>query len=331
MSKRVAVLYNPSSGKGRSLREKKRIEKILTADVNGIEFDWFVSESEGHLKVLAAGTVGQYPVIVGVGGDTTFNIVAREIINCCHHPAPVMGMIGTGSSNDIVRALGIAKIENACKAIIRGQTGKMDVGYLKAKIKRNGDEYEESLVFLGTLSVGLGTEVNRYVEQFHQRHRTLSRVMPLNITQLAAGLMGISHSFSAKKLPIKMEIQYTDSINGDNIRKEIGFSLLVILNTPFYANGFKLGKNGGLFDSLLDCCVIHTHSFMDTLRVGMKVRRDAYAHITDGKNQVKFFHSPLFKIFSKEPVDIQVDGDIIEVVEEVEVTVIPGKLEVFVR
>ncbi|NIM16079.1 MAG: hypothetical protein GTO45_29100 [Candidatus Aminicenantes bacterium] len=328
MTNKVAILFNPSSGKGRSVRERKRIEKILNVNANGIEFDWFVSESEGHLKELAAETVGQYPVVVGVGGDTTFNIVAREIINCCHHPAPVMGMIGTGSSNDIVRALGIAKIENACKAIIRGNTGKMDVGCLKMQIKRNGDEYEESLVFLGTLSVGLGAAVNRYVEQFHQHHRVLSRVIPLNITQLGAGLMGISHSFSAKKLPIKTEIQYTNPADGVSIKKEIGFSLLVILNTPFYANGFKLGKNGGLFDGMLDCCVIYTHSFMDTLRMGMKVRRGVFAHITDGKNRVEFFHSPLFKIFSKEPVDIQVDGDIIEGVEALEVTVMPGKLEV---
>jgi diacylglycerol kinase family enzyme len=324
MTNKVAVLFNPSSGKGRSLREKKRIEKILTANANGIEFDWFVSESEGHLEELAAGTVGQYPVIVGVGGDTTFNIAAREILN--HPHAPVMGMIGTGSSNDIVRALGIAKIEDACKAIIRGQTGKMDVGCLKMKIKQKGKEYEESLVFLGTLSVGLGAAVNRYVERFHQRHRILSRVMPLNMTQLGAGLMGISRSFSAKKLPIKTGIRYTDTINGDTVRKEIGFSLLVILNTPFYANGFKLGKNGGLFDGLLDCCVIHTGSFMETLRVGRKIKRGIYRRGI--QKEVEFFQSPSFNIFSQEPIDIQVDGDIIEGVEEFEVTVMPGKLEV---
>jgi diacylglycerol kinase family enzyme len=327
MTNKVAVLFNPSSGKGRSLREKKRIEKIFDVNADDIEFDWFVSESAGHLKELAAGAVGQYPVIVGIGGDTTFNIVAREIIACGRHPAPVMGMIGTGSSNDIVRALGIAEIEPACKAIMRGNTGKMDVGCLKMKIKRNGDEYRESLFFLGTVSLGLGAAVNRYVEQFHGRHRILSRVMPLNITQLGAGLMGVSHSFSAKKLPVKTDIRYADAVNGNTIRREIGFSLLVILNTPFYANGFKLGKDGGLFDGLLDCCVMHTGSFMETWRVGRTIKRGIDRRGI--QKEVEFFQSSSFNIFSPEPIAVQVDGDIIGGVEEFEVTVIPGKLEVF--
>jgi diacylglycerol kinase family enzyme len=324
MIKRAAVLFNPSSGKGRSLREKKRIETILAANTRGIEFDWFVSESEGHLGKLAAEAVGQYPVIVGVGGDTTFNIAAREILHYNRHPAPVMGMIGTGSANDIVRGLGILNIEEACHAIIRGNTGKMDVGCLK--IKRKETEAEESLFFLGTLSFGLGAAVNRYVEGFHRRHRLLSRVMPLNLIQVAAGLIGISRSFSTERLPLKAAVQTGNPGGKPSTGKEIEFSLLVILNTPFYANGFELGKAGGLFDGMLDGCVIHTNSFTETFRLAGKFQRGVY-----DKDKVEYFHSPLFRIFSGKPIDIQVDGDIIGGVEEVEVSVIPGKLEVFIR
>lgn len=319
MMDKIAVLFNPSSGKGRSLKEKRKIERILEG--NAIDYDLFVSDSEEHLKTLAAEVAGQYRkyrVIVGVGGDTTFNIAAAEILK--HDPAPAMGMIGTGSANDIVRGLGIHKIEDSCKAIKQGNTKKMDVGHLKIK---------ESSFFLGTLSAGLGTTVNRYVEQFHQNHGTLSKLPFFNLNQSIAGLCGIYNSFSAKKLPLKGEIHYTDSNGGKKMVKGIEFSLLVFLNTPYYANGLKLtavdtSPAPTLFDGLLDCCIIHTTSFLHTFKIGMKVQKGR--HI--GSKEVTMLQSPSFKIFLEKPGDIQVDGEIIEGIEEFEVSVIPGKLKV---
>jgi hypothetical protein len=127
--------------------------------------------------------------------------------------------------------------------------------------------------------------------------------MPLAVTQLGAGLMGISRSFSSKRLPMKVDVQTGDTGDNTLAGKEMEFSLLVILNTPFYANGFKLGKSGGLFDGLLDCCVIHTGSFTDTLRVGGKIQRGTDRNAV--QKEVEFFQSPSFKIFSQRPIDIQ--------------------------
>jgi len=319
---KIAILFNPSSGKGRSLKEKKKIENILTA--TGIDYDLFVSESEEHLRLLAAGAAGKYPkypVIVAVGGDTTFNIVAAKILK--QNPAPTMGMIGTGSANDIVRGLGIHKIADACKAIKKGNTRKMDVGCLK--LPRGAGDY----FFLGTLSAGLGTTVNRYVEQFHQKHKLVSKIKLFNLNQTIAGLYGIYDSFSLKRLPLKGEIYYTDANSGKKIVKEIEFSLLAFMNTPYYANGLKLIEVNAspaltLFDGLLDCCVIHTTSFLNTFKIGMKVQKGRHV----GRKEFMLLRSTSFKVLLEKVIDIQVDGEIIEGVEEFEVSVIPGRLTV---
>ena len=42
-----------------------------------------------------------------------------------------VGMIGTGSANDITRGLGLETIATACQAIINGDIKKMDVGCVR--------------------------------------------------------------------------------------------------------------------------------------------------------------------------------------------------------
>jgi diacylglycerol kinase (ATP) len=316
--KKIAVLFNPSSGRGKSIKEKKKIERYFTA--NGLDIDLSVSQSEDHLRELAEESVLKYPVIVGVGGDTTFNIIAAEILHTC--PAPVLGMIGTGSANDVVRGLGIHNIDHACNAIKKGRVREMDVGTLKIKRDRGKDEL---IFFLGTLSAGLGTTVNRYVEQFHQRRKLLARLNPF--TQVSAGLLGIRRSFSSGALPLNTRIHCTPPGSSEPVEAEISFSLLVFLNTPYYANGLKLVEGEHetrLFDGLLDCCIVHTTSFTNTLGMGLKVRKGKHAN----REEVTLLKAPLFTVTPAAPMDLQVDGEIIEQVREFEVSVVPGWLKV---
>jgi len=262
-----------------------------------------------------------------VGGDTTFTIIAEEILK--HPSPPVMGMIGTGSANDVVRGLGIHRVTDACTAIMRGHTRDMDVGEIK--IKKNGEE--ETSIFLGTVSAGLGSSVNRYVELYGQRHRRQEKLNPLH--QLTAGVMGISSSFSKKQLPLRVELEYPDPANGQIEKKEIEFSLLVFLNTPFYAGGLRMvppssfagkGIDTAMGDGLVDCCIADTHTFGSTFELGIKVLLGT--HFKNHDNKLKWIRSPYFKVSSVSPFDIQVDGTIIEQVEKIDISLLPLKLRV---
>lgn len=317
----AAILFNPSSGKGRSLKEKKKVRQLL--ETNGIGYQWFESRSEEHLAELAAETARQFGVIVGVGGDTTFNIMVREFLDSPRCQQITMGMMGTGSANDIVRGLGIHRLEDACMAIKnglkRGQAKntvkKMDVGRVEL-VKNNKTQ---SLYFLGTLSAGLGTTVNRYVEDYYHRRPLMAKINPF--TQLWAGLTGIRHSFSNGTLPMSVDIRPAGTENAETIE----FSLLVFLNTPYYANGLELGRPGGLLDGQLDACIIGTTSFGQTFKTALAVRKSI-------KNEnIRVISAPNFEIIPAREMDIQVDGDIIESVERFTVSILPGKLKVFAK
>lgn len=316
--KTVAVLFNPSAGQGRSIKEKKAIEYHLVS--NGIDYDMFISKSETHLKELASEHVNNYPIVVGVGGDTTFNIVASAVLNAC--PSPMLGLIGTGSANDIVRGLNIQSIKTSCRAIAQEQVRYMDVGV--ARLFRN-DGSSCRISFLGTLSAGLGTTVNRYVARYQQLHPRWARLNPFS--QLTAGLKGIRHSFKSGYLPLTATIGYSDTELEKSIQQEIRFSLLVFLNTPYYANGMKMihERTGErLFDELLDCCIIDTTSFTSTLAVGLNVNNGKYLQ----RENVSMIHSPAFRVKCPEPLNIQVDGDIYTGIHEFHVSLVPGMLKV---
>lgn len=116
---------------------------------------------------------------------------------------------------------------------------------------------------------------------------------------------------------------FRDILTGETKTRTATFSLLVFLNTPYYANGMKLGEDNGLFDGLLDCREIHTRSFFHTLRTGIRMGRG-----NSERGEVTTIRSNLFKLSAAQPFDIQVDGEIIEGIDEVEISLISGALNV---
>jgi diacylglycerol kinase (ATP) len=331
--KKILVLFNPSSGKGRALKLKGIIARCLRK--GGFDVDFIVTASETHLRRLAAWaaqSTGKYNAIVGCGGDTTFNMIAAEILKLRGTsppvPAPILGMIGTGSANDITRGLGLQSIETACRAIMDGAIKKMDVGCVKLFKTTPSPPLPpqpepETRFFPGTVSLGLGVFVNRYVERFQQRHRTLAKVKPFD--QIVPALYAIHDSFSRNKVPLRVEMAYHDLEKGETVIQTVEFSLLVFLNTPFYANGLKLAEDNSLFDGLLDCFILHTKSFSNTLRQGIRFRgrKNSPGH------EWTSLRAAWYRISASQSMDIQVDGEIIREIREIEVSVLPGGLDVF--
>ncbi len=305
--KERAVLLNPSSGMGRSIREKRKIEKYFIK--NNIEYDLFVSENENHLKQLAHETVDNYPIIIGIGGDTTFNIIAKEIIRS--GKVLSFGAIGTGSTNDFVRGLGIQKTVAACDAIKREEIKKIDIG--KIEIKGNPETY----YFLAQASLGLGTTVNKYVEEFNKKIST--RLKATLLVQTIPGILGIHNSFSKKRLPRKVLIEYDQSLEEHNI------ALLAFLNTPYFANGMRLIPDASPFDGKINGCILDTSSFFKSLKIGILSFRGKHLK----QKGIELIKTESIKVYPERPIDLQIDGFILSDIEEFEVSVVPKALNVF--
>jgi len=304
--KEIAVLLNPASGGGKSLHIRNKIEKYFNK--NNIKYDLFVSKSESHLKELTQNKTTKYPVIIGVGGDTTFNIIVKEILR--GGEKNTFGMIGTGSTNDFVRGLRIDKIRLACDVIKRGKTRKIDIGQLKSP------GISEPLYFLAALSLGLGVTVKQYVDDFNRNFKI--RLKSRLLKQTIPGTLGTFYSFTSNKLPIKLSIEY------NNIKKECMVSGLAFLNTPFVAHGLKLIPEASPFDGKIDACIITTSAFFKTFIIGVTAYKAKHLKM----KEVEIIRAQSIKIYPEHPVDIQADGFIFSGFKEFEISVAPKALNV---
>jgi diacylglycerol kinase (ATP) len=303
---KVAVLFNPSSGRGLSLRKKDEIIKKLKK--NSIPFNWFESDSENHLKQLAKEKAESYKTILVVGGDTSFQIAASEIYQSPYNPA--LCMMPTGSANDIAISLCSNSFESILKSLKESKTKRMDMVLLEIKGK------SEKIFFAGSLSLGLGVTVNQYITNYWKQHPLQAKQGKL--FQVMAGFLGAIESFKQKRLPMKI------NLSSEDFEQNFNFSIAVFSNVPSYAGGLRVNPHASPFDGKINCCVIDTKSFNDSLKMAYSVWRKKHAN----KRETKLFSKKSFMVTSDEPINIQYDGNVILGVKEFKVSVLPSAIKI---
>ena len=301
----TAILFNPSSGRGKSQKKRQKIESALKKQ--RINYRWFTSKSEKHLKKLAKSAAKEFPVVVAVGGDTTFQIVASELLSA--KTSAAMGMLGTGSTNDISRCLGLSCAKTLGKAINSRKTRHMDVGILEIPGK-------SPTLFLGVLSLGLGVAVNRYMSGFWSRHPILKRGGDL--MQNFAGIQGIRNSFRGGAVPSKIRMRTED------IDEWLDYALMTFSNINYYAGGLMLTPDITPFDGQLGCCIIQTQNWRQTVAIGLQSRKKK--HINNP--HVRILAGSSFELSSEIPIDVQYDGEVIPSTSEFRISIEPASLKI---
>ncbi len=291
---RAAILFNPSSGRGRALDRKSYVEARLREI--GLPFDLFVTRSEEDLRALARACGETHGTVVGVGGDSTFHWIVNELVRSGSSAS--FGMIGTGSSNDIDREFGLDSPDKAFAALKGGRTRRIDLGL----IERDGVPVR---YYLGQANIGLGARVNIFVEnQFHQRPW-------LGRRQTLAGILGIVDAFRSKDLPLRLSI-----IPGGGATEE--YTLAIFSNIRYWATGRMICPDAVINDGMLDACLIGKTSFFGLLRIA----RLAGAGKHGKERDVFFSKAKSFEVSSETPFAVQTDGEIVGA---------PGQPERFVR
>lgn len=305
---KVAILFNPSSGRGLSLRKEDDIKAWLKN--NSIPFNWSNSESEIHLKQLAREKAESFQAILVVGGDTSFQMVASEIYQTSYNPA--LCMIPTGSANDIAISLGCRSIKTVLGALKKMKTQMMDIGLLEIK------GHSENIYFVGSLSLGLGSTINQFVAQYWKRHPVQAKLGPS--FQIIAGFLGAIDSFKKNKIPMRI------ILSGDNFEQNLRFSIIVFSNVPSYAGGLRINPKASPFDGKIDCCVIDSTSLIHSSKLAFSAWRKKHSK----KKEIQFFEGKSFTAFSDKPINIQYDGNVVSDVREFRVSVIPSAIKILV-
>jgi diacylglycerol kinase (ATP) len=138
--KKIVVIVNPVSGRGRGERSIPAIERILSE--SGLSFGLIRTERAWHAAELARKAVlDGCDVIVAAGGDGTVNEVLNGIMSARKAGAggPAMGVLCVGRGNDFAFGLGIPKsLEDGCRALAENVTRRIDVGKVTGGLHPDG-------------------------------------------------------------------------------------------------------------------------------------------------------------------------------------------------
>lgn len=282
---KVAILFNPSSGKGRAAQKRRALQRCLREQ--GVAYDWFESRHEDDLRDLVAVTAQDYATLVAAGGDTSLLIVINELMRLKADNA--LGMIGLGSCNDVVREFDLRTVKKSCQALRRNRSRQIDLGAVieGRKVVR---------YFPGQASIGLAVLINQYVERVVQRSPRLGKLQTLS------GLRGGWQACRSAEMPIHLDVEH------ENGRVSGEFMLAVFDNIRYYAAGRKALPKARPDDGRLDALLIRKSSFPRLAYLALLTPPALYAE----KKEAVVLQSPRFAVHAARPFTVQIDGEVLK-------------------
>ncbi len=242
MTRRIALLVNPTSGKGRGGRLLEPVADRLRA--SGLDVDVVTGRDadEAFDRVrdrVAAGVDG----VVAVGGDGLVNI-ALQVVAGTDVP---LGVVPAGTGNDIARALGLSLDDPVAAGdlVVRGATRAVDLG------RANGRW------FAGVLGSGFDSMVN-------ERANRMS--WPSGRSRYNLAILAELRTFR----PVPYELV----LGGETWTTEA--MLVAVGNGSSYGGGMRVCPDARLDDGLLDITVLGPISKPEFLRVFPRVYKGTH-------------------------------------------------------
>lgn len=127
------VILNPYSNRWNSQKRWPDVEAALRAA--GVDFDLVISQKKGQIIELAERAVYENcsPILVA-GGDGSIGDAVNGLMRAAQSrkaPLVPLGIMPTGSANDLVYALGLpTELTEAARIVAAGKTKQMDLGKL---------------------------------------------------------------------------------------------------------------------------------------------------------------------------------------------------------
>lgn len=296
---RVAVVWNPTGGRGASARLRGVAEREFQR--LGVHAVWVATTEPGTGASLAAEFVRQgEKVVVAAGGDGTVSQVATGLVG----KGTAMAVLPFGTGNDLCRCLGIGTdVREACRAIAEERTEPVDVGHWST-VDAEG-------VFVNVAGCGFDGDVaHRINTEFRwAKGRT-------------AYLLAI-----LKSLRRYRPVQVAMTVDG---QEHVGpVMLCAVANATSYGGGLRIAPAASLTDGLLDVVRVGAVGKLEFLRNFPRLMRGQHLD----HPRVRHMHGHSVSIQTDPPVPLLVDGELvpggaasIEVIPRALRLVVPAKL-----
>lgn len=298
-------ILNPDSGRGKTASHIPWLKNRL--DYLGKKYELLVTSRQGHATELAKNSQGD--IVVAIGGDGTIN----EVLNGLELSAKTLGIIPSGSGNDLIKSLGIPNaVTQAFDILMRENLvkRKIDIGTVFYHCCATNAGQKIKRRFINGIGIGFDAAV---AEQ-----STKVRFVRGFAMYMVAVLMTLRKYHA----PV-----FNLEIGGNSFSDK--YLLIAVGNGRCAGGGFFLTPDAMIDDGYLDICVIGDRPVSGILKVMPKVMKGLHAQC-DG---VRFFKAGLIHVGSDQGFHVHADGEVISkgnVLYEVEASLADEKLSVIV-
>ncbi|RYY32913.1 MAG: diacylglycerol kinase family lipid kinase [Sphingobacteriaceae bacterium] len=289
MKKKVLFIVNPVSGGKKKDGMPQLIKNYL--DTNAFDATFIFSAGISHARKIAADAIGNFEIIVAVGGDGTVNEIASAIVGT----DMVLGIIPCGSGNGLSRFLGIPMdIEQAVKNLNGAHIETID------SAKLNGQP------FFNMAGMGFDAHISDIFS--HDKKRGFYSYFKSSVREI---------------LNYKPQIYHLEV---DGVEYEHKAFMLSFANSSQYGNNAHISPMASVQDGLLDVCVVKPFPLYKFPFIGLRMfnktaHRSRYVDIIRGKN---------IHVKRTKPGPVHLDGEPQVIATDVEIRIIPWSLKVIV-
>jgi diacylglycerol kinase (ATP) len=278
---RAVLILNPTSGISTVTTKAMSPEETEAAILGalrsyGVEPQVYYTTPEDTGQGLSTRAAADHAdVVIAAGGDGTIHAVAKGLIGT----QTVLGIIPTGTMNNLARSLGIPDtVEAACEVIAQGETRTIDVGDI------NGHAFLEVAV------IGLEAELFPAAEEIKA---------PGLISTLHGLIEGLRTILAFK--PPRLSISFDD-----RRRRPYQALQVTICNAPFYGPHFQVAPNVLMDDGLLDVVVYKNFSKFEFIQHGISITQGRRVY----QPKITYRKVKSLRISTEQPIEIMVDGEI---------------------
>jgi len=276
---------NPVAGKGLGERIVTWLRETLSRE--DLEHEIVLTRAKGEATDIARRSDSD--VVIAVGGDGTVNEIANGIIGSERR----LGIIPSGSGNDLIKSLGIpGNPKEAFEVLKNGTPRAIDIGVVQWTSQEGGgarDRGAHHRCFVNGVGIGFDAAVAKRANSIGHLSGTFLYLAALLLT------LGEYHA-------------PTFEIVSGNAYRNRGRQLLIAIgNGSCAGGGFYLTPQAKLDDQLLDMCAIDNMSLFGILRLIRPVLQARHV----GSKGITYFQGRTFSVSAMEPFALHADGEVL--------------------
>ncbi len=274
-SMRVKLIANPGAGKASDLADNLKLVTDYLKQ-NNLKVDVALAKPKAEATAIAKRAIKDgYKIVIAMGGDGTIEAVMRGMIGSKAR----LGIVPTGTENNIAKSLGIPKdLQEACALIVSDNMLKLDVGQVTT---RKGKKF----IFFEMATIGLSAAV----------YPDANKAASGKLSSIKAAAMTFIHQ----------ESRPTVSLTLDNESKiEVETMLVMVSNTPVFGKNFLVAPGASLQDGLLDISVYPDFGKVELIRYYAAVMDGGYS----GDGKVQHYQARKLKIKASPKLAVMADG-----------------------